>query len=94
MCIRDRCKEYSDNGMVYLAEEYRRTWNSVVSALDRISEIMGGELITYEKFYDLFISACGGIKIGISPPVSYTHLDVYKRQVYHCLRSGSIARHG
>ena len=65
--MRDICKEYSDNGMVYLAEEYRRTWNSVVSVLDRISEIMGGELITYEKFYDLFISACGGIKIGISP---------------------------
>ena len=60
--MRDICKEYSDNGMVYLAEEYRRTWNSVVSVLDRISEIMGGELITYEKFYDLFISACGGIK--------------------------------
>ena len=39
--MRDICKEYSDNGMVYLAEEYRRTWNSVVSALDRISEIHG-----------------------------------------------------
>lgn len=80
--MRDICKNYSDKGMIYLAEEYRRTWNSVVSVLDRIGEIMGGELVTYEKFYDLFMSACGGIKIGISPQtidgVVFSKIDMFR----------------
>ena len=37
-------------------------------------------------------SCCGGAGVG---PVSYTHLDVYKRQVVSSLhRLGKLARHG
>ena len=31
-----------------------------------------------------------GIQIGVQTPVSYTHLDVYKRQVARCLVLGAV----
>lgn len=76
------CREYSENGMTYLAEEYRRIWNSVVSVLERITDIMGDEEITYLKFYEIFTSACTGIKIGISPQtldeVTFSNIDTFR----------------
>lgn len=65
--IKARCREYSENGMVYLAEEYRLAWNSIVSVLNRIAEIMESTYLSYEKFYELFTAACRGIKVGVSP---------------------------
>lgn len=80
--MQERCREYSQDGMVYLAEEYRRVWNSVISILSRFDEIMGDENITYEKFYEIFASACEGTKIGISPQtldeVTFSNIDLFR----------------
>lgn len=65
--MQNKCMEFSQNGMVYLSEEYRRAWNCVVSVLAEIRDVMGDTPITYEKFQDLFISAAKVIKIGVSP---------------------------
>lgn len=65
--MRRICKSFSDQGFIYLAEEYRRSWNSVVSILSEIGEIMNDVYMTYDKFYDLFTSACASIKVGVSP---------------------------
>ena len=61
------CAEFSKKGMIYLAEEYRMAWNSVISVLTEIRGITGETKMTYEKFRELFVSACGGVKIGVSP---------------------------
>lgn len=80
--MRSVCRRYSDSGMTYLAEEYRRVWNSVISVLSRFDEIMGDEYITYEKFCELFTSACAGTKIGISPQtldeVTLSPIDLFR----------------
>lgn len=80
--MQERCCEYSEGGMVYLAEEYRRVWNSVISILSRFDEMMGDENITYEKFYEIFDSACKCTKIGISPQtldeVTFSNIDLFR----------------
>ena len=80
--MQEICKKFSEAGLVYLAEEYRMAWNSVVSVLNEIGEIMHGTPMTYEKFYDLFISACAGIKVGVSPQTidctAFSRIDMFR----------------
>lgn len=76
------CAEFSKKGMIYLAEEYRMAWNSVVSVLTEIRDITGDTKMTYEKFRELFISACGGVKIGVSPQTidgtTFSRIDMFR----------------
>ena len=80
--MREICDRLSDKGLVYLAEEYRMAWNSVISVLGEINEIMGGAPMTYEKFYELFTSACSGIKVGVSPQTidgtAFSGIDMFR----------------
>lgn len=80
--MKDTCRDYSESGMTYLAEEYRRIWNSVISVLSRMNDIMGDEEITYLGFYEMFTSACAGIKVGISPQtldeVTFSNIDIFR----------------
>ncbi len=80
--VKERCREYSENGMVYLAEEYRLAWNSIVSILNRIAEIMEDTYLSYEKFYELFTAACRGIKISVSPQTVdgavFSRIDLFR----------------
>lgn len=80
--FKKKCAAYSKKGMVYLAEEYRMAWNGVVSVFERMNDIMGDENITYSDFYDIFISACLGTKIGISPQtldeVTFANIDMFR----------------
>lgn len=76
------CDEFSNSNMIYLAEEYRQTWNNLISILSQMSEIMVSDNITYQKFYDLFTSACSGIKVGVSPQtidgVLFSKIDLFR----------------
>ena len=80
--MQEICKRFSKDGLVYLAEEYRMAWNSVVSVLNEIGEIMHGTPMTYEKFCDLFTSACAGIKVGVSPQTidctAFSRIDMFR----------------
>lgn len=61
------CKDFDENSMPYLADEYRQVWNGIISVLSQISALMDGENITWQDFVDLFKSACSGISVGITP---------------------------
>lgn len=61
------CKEFDENSMPYLADEYRQVWNGIISVLSQISALMDSENITWQDFADLFKSSCGGISVGITP---------------------------
>lgn len=80
--MRDKCRRYSDSDMIYLAEAYRRVWNSVISILSRLDDVMGGEKVTYEDFYELFTSACTGTEVGVSPQtldeVTFSSIDLFR----------------
>lgn len=80
--MKEHCENFSKNNMVYMAEEYRMTWNSMVSILSEFIEIMGDDQITYEKFYELFISACSGTRVGVSPQtidsVVFSQIDLFR----------------
>lgn len=78
------CGKFEENKMLYLADEYRQVWNSVVSVLAQISALMDGENITYRDFYDLFKSACGGITVGLAPQtqggVVFASIDRFRNE--------------
>ncbi len=80
--MRGVCESLTSRGLVYLAEEYRMAWNSVISVLGEIGAIMGETPMTYEKFYELFTSACAGIKVGVSPQTidgaSLSRIDMFR----------------
>ncbi len=80
--MKDVCRDYSESGMTYAAEEHRRIWNSMVSVLERMVDIMGGEEITYLGFYELFTSSSTGLKVGISPQtldeVTFSNIDIFR----------------
>ena len=75
MCIRDR------KAIFKIAEKEKKavSTNSIAAFLntapasvtDMIKKLSEKELILYQKYKGVTLS-----------PVSYTHLDVYKRQVY------------
>lgn len=80
--MKELCSEYSKEGLVYLAEEYRMTWNSVVSVLNGISQIMKDTALSYERYYELFAASCSGIKVGVSPQtidgVIFSSIDMFR----------------
>lgn len=80
--MKDICRNYSENRLTYLAEEYRRIWNSIISVFERMDDIMGSEEITYLGFCEIFTSACTGIKVGISPQtldeVTLSSIDIFR----------------
>ena len=51
-----------------------------------------GEKPTYDEILADVNSFLAFLKRGFSDPVSYTHLDVYKRQSHGCLTSERVTR--
>lgn len=78
------CDSFSENGMPYLADEYRQVWNSVISVLSQISTLMDEENITWKDFIELFKSACGGISVGLTPQtqgsVVFSPIDKFRTE--------------
>lgn len=76
------CKEFDNNTMPYLAEEYRQVWNSVVLVLSQISALMDDENITWKDFGELFKNACSGISVGMTPQtqgsVIFSPIDLFR----------------
>ena len=88
MCIRDRngtlmlqeidTLSYTVQSNVYQAMRYHRV---IQRNLERSIHVNARLIATTEA--DLWDTACsGGFRMDLYYPVSYTHLDVYKRQVY------------
>ena len=85
MCIRDRC--YSDG--IKLAEDTRRIAGREVQFLPstrRIGRVRSEPPRAAAPYRLLFLGRWHPNK-GIDLPVSYTHLDVYKRQTLYVLIS-------
>lgn len=61
------CRRFAEDGMPYLADEYRQVWNSIISVISQISVLMDDENITWKDFTELFRNACGGISVGLTP---------------------------
>lgn len=54
-------------GKAETAEEYRQVWNSVISVLSQMTEIMHNTNMTYPQFAEVFEAACGGMEFGMTP---------------------------
>ena len=82
--VKSICEGFKNKDMPYLADEYRQVWNSVISVLTQISALMDGENITWQDFYDLFKSACGGISVGLTPQtqggVVFSQIDRFRSE--------------
>ena len=50
-----------------LAEEYKQVWNTAVSVLAQMSEIMRNTAMTYPQFAEVFENACRGIEFSMTP---------------------------
>ncbi len=76
------CKNFENNDMPYLAEEYRLVWNSVISVVSQISVLMDDENITWKDFGELFRNACSGISVGMTPQtqgcVLFSPIDLFR----------------
>ncbi len=76
------CDSFAENGMPYLADEYRQVWDSTVSVLAQISALMDEENITWKDFGELFKNACGGISVGLTPQtqgsVTFSRIDRFR----------------
>ena len=81
MCIRDR---YKSNRI--LISSLRQKLQLIGINADKLSESNISKSVSVHSPIDGFVSAVD-VNIGkYVTPVSYTHLDVYKRQVvYRCL---------
>lgn len=82
--IKSICEDFRQADMPYLADEYRQVWNSVISVLAQISALMDNENITWQDFYDLFKSSCGGISVGLTPQtqggVVFSQIDRFRNE--------------
>ena len=55
-----------------------------------IRAIPFGTIIMFGSMGETITEKSGNLNLGV-PAVSYTHLDVYKRQLYICLYAGAFA---
>ena len=72
------------------------SWEAALCRLEKPDEricpdlaemIPAGEAVTYQALYKAFTELCDRLEGPLA--VSYTHLDVYKRQDKRCSRPGS-----
>lgn len=54
-------------GKPELAEEYRQVWNTAISVLAQMAEIMKDTAMTYPQFAEVFENACRGIEFSMTP---------------------------
>ena len=81
MCIRDRVNA----GYTHMEYQYERVYSNMVRMADRIQQTEGYyagiPVMISNSYAETLIE---GDQIDTTGPVSYTHLDVYKRQVLYC----------
>lgn len=58
---------YSENNELDKKEEAESVWNAVNAIFEEAEEIFGNEYVTYKKFYEIFVSACDDVKLGVAP---------------------------
>jgi len=49
------------------AKEYEGVWNSLMAVFSQMEEMFGEDLMTYERFYEVFCAALDNVKIGAVP---------------------------
>ena len=80
--IKRRCNYFAQNRMPELSEEYRQVWNAVLAVLAELRGLLGSDFMTYQKFYELFASACGGVEVGLAPQtmdrVIFSEIDRFR----------------
>lgn len=47
--------------------EHRQVWNEVVSLLDQIAGVLGGQVMTVSEFFQVFVSGLEGLTLGLVP---------------------------
>ena len=86
MCIRDRDSSNSGDAATYIMDD---TSDTVDAAVDGVEEIGGTQMIrAQEHRRDRQRQIYHQIRQNSGIPVSYTHLDVYKRQGQSARRCG------
>lgn len=69
-------------GKPELADEHTQVWNAAVSVLSQIAAIMANTNLTYRRFQELFVTAVGGIEIGMTPQtldaVTFSQIDRFR----------------
>ena len=95
-------------GFIFVGDEITPYTNNFIKARNHIKEVYGDRIecvTTYnvtegqieKPLQELIDGGCDYIiaaSYGYGPDaVSYTHLDVYKRQHLHCLQTSIIIRH-
>ena len=80
-------------GEAAMEKEYAQIYGIVMNLLDKLVEVLGRERMGINAYQQILEAGFQETQIGLIPPggnqaVSYTHLDVYKRQGH-----GSHAKH-
>lgn len=79
----DRIKRFADSGRHDAAAEYRQVWNSTITLISQLSDIMGDDYITFEGFAELLGAAAKECRVGIVPPsldsVTVGEIDRFRR---------------
>lgn len=65
--LKTKARVLENKGKLSLASKYKGAWNSLISQLSQINDILGDTFITYEKFREIFISSASQISIGAIP---------------------------
>jgi helicase-exonuclease AddAB, AddB subunit len=60
--------DFKKQGELDLAEEYSKVWNILVSALDQVVEVLGGEELSLEQFARVLSIGFDEYSIGLIPP--------------------------
>ena len=77
MCIRDR--DYRGTGMSVMEMSHRSPEYEEIQS--RAEQALRRELAIGDEYAVLFVQGGGSLQFTMVP-VSYTHLDVYKRQLH------------
>ncbi len=81
--LTDKIQRFADSGRHELAAEYRQVWNSTITLISQISDIMGDDFITFEGFAELLGAAAKECRVGLVPSsldsVTVGEIDRFRR---------------
>ncbi len=81
--LTERINGFTNSGRHTLADEYRQAWNSAVTLILQLGELMGGDFVTFESFSELFTSAAKECTVGLTPTsldsVTVGEIDRFRR---------------
>jgi ATP-dependent helicase/nuclease subunit B len=87
--VEEKVKTYRESGEIQKSNAQTAVWNALITTIDSMVSILGGQQITFEKYYAVLTAGLEGCEIGQIPPaadeVQICPVDRFKGQDVKCV---------